>query len=253
MTITLAEEARLYSFDSRVRYSEVDANGNLEIVSLINYLQDCSTFQSEHKGLGLTFMRERRFAWVLAATHIEMGRLPRFCERITVSTWCNAMKRFTANRYFTIADEAGELVVRASSLWTTVSTETPKMLPIPESEKAYLEDTPAPPLSGRLERKVVGQGEAQEGAPIVVAAHNLDTNNHVNNAQYVLLAQDALEALGLGVAPEQVACVESQYKRQAHLGDVMVPHVFDEGGARTVSLDDEAGETFAATRFTLRR
>lgn len=35
----------MYAFDSRVRYSECDETGTLSIVSMIDYLQDCSTFQ----------------------------------------------------------------------------------------------------------------------------------------------------------------------------------------------------------------
>ena len=37
----------MYQFQSRIRYSEVDSEGRLTMASLINYFQDCSTFQSE--------------------------------------------------------------------------------------------------------------------------------------------------------------------------------------------------------------
>ena len=36
----------MYEFDSRVRYSEVDHHGTMTVPALINYFQDCSTFQS---------------------------------------------------------------------------------------------------------------------------------------------------------------------------------------------------------------
>ena len=36
----------MYTFESRVRYSETDCEGKLTMASLINYFQDCSTFQS---------------------------------------------------------------------------------------------------------------------------------------------------------------------------------------------------------------
>ena len=41
------KESDMYTFDSRVRYSETDEEGNLSVVGIMNYLQDCSTFQSE--------------------------------------------------------------------------------------------------------------------------------------------------------------------------------------------------------------
>ena len=37
----------MYTFDSRIRYSETDETGALSLLGVINYMQDCSTFQSE--------------------------------------------------------------------------------------------------------------------------------------------------------------------------------------------------------------
>ena len=37
----------MYSFDSFVRYSEVGEDKKLTLDGIINYFQDCSTFQSE--------------------------------------------------------------------------------------------------------------------------------------------------------------------------------------------------------------
>mgnify|MGYP000603361539 CR=1 FL=1 len=41
-----------YSFTSRIRYSEIGEDGNLTLPGLINYFQDCSTFQfgSDRRG-----------------------------------------------------------------------------------------------------------------------------------------------------------------------------------------------------------
>ena len=45
----------MYTFDSRIRYSETDETGALSLLGVINYLQDCSTFQSEDIGLGVEY------------------------------------------------------------------------------------------------------------------------------------------------------------------------------------------------------
>ena len=34
----------MYTFDSRIRYSETDETGALSLLGVINYMQDCSTF-----------------------------------------------------------------------------------------------------------------------------------------------------------------------------------------------------------------
>ena len=48
----------MYTFDSRVRYSEVGVDGNLTLIALLEYFQDCSTFHSEDIGLGMDYLRE---------------------------------------------------------------------------------------------------------------------------------------------------------------------------------------------------
>ena len=45
---------------SRVRYSEIDESGALSPLSLINYLQDCSTFHAEDVGAGICLLYTSR-------------------------------------------------------------------------------------------------------------------------------------------------------------------------------------------------
>ncbi len=47
----------MYTFDRRVRYSEIDHHGTMKLPALINYFQDCSTFQSEDIGQGLEVLK----------------------------------------------------------------------------------------------------------------------------------------------------------------------------------------------------
>lgn len=45
----------MYTFDSRVRYSETGEDGLLEPAGDRGYFQDASTFQSEDLGIGIVF------------------------------------------------------------------------------------------------------------------------------------------------------------------------------------------------------
>lgn len=64
----------MYTFDSRIRYSETDSQGKLTMASLINYFQDCSTFQSEDLGLGVEKLKEMHLVWVLSSWQIVVER-----------------------------------------------------------------------------------------------------------------------------------------------------------------------------------
>ena len=82
----------MYTFDSRVRYSEIDHTGNMTLPALINYFQDCSTFQSEDIGLGTEVLKAKKKAWILSYWQIVIERLPALGERITAGTFATEFK-----------------------------------------------------------------------------------------------------------------------------------------------------------------
>ena len=235
----------MYSFDGRVRYSECDGSGRLSLVSLINYFQDCSTFQSEELGMGLASLTERGLAWVLALWQIEIDELPAFGERVRVSTWCYEMTRAHALRNFELVDASGRSLARANSQWLVFDAGRGRATRVPDDQRVYLSPEPPLPMPA-LTRRLRSEGGAVRCRPTVVAEHSLDTNSHVNNAQYVLLAQEAL--CGMGARPRSRK-VTVQYRRQAHLDDVIVPFAHVTEGRWDVELTDESGAAYALVRF----
>ena len=232
----------MYSFDSRIRYSECDETARLDYVALVNYLQDCSTFHTESMGLGLSYLAAHRFAWLIAAWQIKIVRRPRFLEHVTVSTWCCDMSRTLAQRCFSIVDGQGEPCVLADSIWFTYDTAAGRPCRIPDSEFAYLTDEPRLDLP-KTERKLKVTGDYVEATPIVIGPQHLDTNKHVNNAQYVLMA---LSVLPEGFEPSRI-CV--QYKLQTMEGETLVPRLYEEARGTVVELVDLEGETRAVVRL----
>lgn len=238
----------MYAFDSRVRYSECDETGTLSIVSIIDYLQDCSTFQGAELGRSFRETMDDGFAWLIAAWQIEVSRLPRFFEPIRVCTWCYGFERSLAYRNFLMETADGETLVRADSIWFPYAMETGRILRIPESEQVYIQGDERLDMP-KTNRKVKAQGPFVEAGAIAVSEQLIDTNGHVNNAQYVALAIDALEELGEAFEPSRI-CV--QYKAQARLGDTIIPHVHGDGEARVVDLAGEGDISYAVVRLEMR-
>lgn len=235
----------MYSFESRVRYSECDRTGRLSLVSMVNYLQDCSTFHSEEVDCGFKALGERGIAWILAIWRIEIDELPALSENITVSTWCYEMTRSHANRCFSIQDASGKTLVRADSQWFVYDTARGRVGRVPEDQRVYLGDEPRLEMAP-LEKRLQPEGEGQVCSPVTVRAHNLDTNQHMNNAQYVLLALDALAELG-HAGP--VGSIEVLYRKMALLGDVIVPVVYRRNEGWDVELAGEDGAAYAILRL----
>ncbi len=239
----------MYSFHSTVRYSECDTNSILSIPALINYLQDCSTFHIESVGHGIEYCRERHFAWFIAAWQIQVERLPHFTEDIKVTTWSYAKRPTLANRLFTMEGADGELLAQADSLWFPFDVVENRVRRIPEEEFDYIKDENVPVTLPPTRRKLKLQGDSRRLRPIEVVEHHLDSNNHVNNGQYVAMATNAVKTQDADFAPHRI-CV--QYKNAAKLGDVVVPHLYAEERGYAVDLADEEGKSYAIVRMERR-
>ena len=91
-----------YTFDSKVRFSEVDHTGRITLPGIINYFQDCSTFQSESIGLGVDYFAEHNRAWVLTYWQVVIEEYPRLAQEINIAT----------QREISIGDLAKEIIAQ---------------------------------------------------------------------------------------------------------------------------------------------
>ena len=243
----------MYEIESRVRYSECDEFGSLSLVGLINYLQDCTTFHSEDIGRGVTYMKQRHIAWLIAAWQIEIERLPHFGERIRVATWCHTMARTLASRNFVIYDEEGTELIRADSQWFVYDFDAERPVRIAQDQLVYLSDEP--PLNmPPTKRRIKLEGTAQEAPSLVVTEAHLDSNRHVNNAQYLGMAVQALaadESLREHDGTPDIRRIVIAYQRQAYLGDVVVPHIYHQQDTCSIDLTTPDGDSYATVRLEL--
>lgn len=248
----------MYSFEGRVRFSEIDESGRLSIPGLVNYLQDCSTFHSMAVGMWPEHAFETGRVWMISAWEIEIDALPRVGDEIRVSTWASGFKGLRANRNFTLcmADDvtSERPLVRADSSWFMFDTNAKRPIRIPDEEadpyRPDLEHDPVLPLPA-IPRMIRVTGEGAPTSPVTVTGAHLDMNHHVNNAQYVSLALGALDEwheATTGAATPQVRRLDVHYSRAAKLGDVVCPHVHETGEGLVVTLDDEASKPYALVR-----
>lgn len=234
----------MYSFNSRVRYSEVNSEQEMTLPALLDYLQDCCTFQSEELASGVDYLKEHHQAWVLSSWEVFVKRYPKLAENITINTWPYDFKNFYGYRNFTITDEQGEVVAAANSVWVFMDTE--KMKPVKISDhfiEVYRDEMGKRLERDWSERKIKICGETEQKAPIAVQRFHIDTNHHMNNSKYVMTAENYL--------PEEfeTASLRVEYKKAAVQDDILYPEVLENGKNIIVSLADECGKAYAIVSF----
>ncbi len=222
----------MYSYESRIRYSELDETGHLKIEALLDYFQDCSTFHSEDIDLGVDYLKDQNMVWVLSSWQIVVERYPRLGERVTIATAPYDFKGFIGYRNFWMVDQKGERIACANTIWSLIDIEKGKPArPTQEMLQKYV-------LQEKLDmeyapKRIAIPKELEAGEAIVIRSHHLDTNHHVNNGQYVRIAIDSLSK------ECHVKQLRAEYKKQSYLGDVLTPYIaFTEDGKHVIVLKD---------------
>lgn len=233
-----------FEFDAHVRYSETTHNGTMALPALIDIFQDCSIFHSEMIGYGPGFLKNEQKAWVLTHWHIVVDRYPKLAERITVGTFASSFKTVSAGRDFYLRDAEGHVIARAHSTWGFMDLAAGKPVrPSAEHVAAYGLGTPLEMPKESRKIALPAANELHACDSIVVQRDLIDTNEHVNNSQYVRIA---LGSLSDEVRPHRVRV---DYRRSAVLGDVVCPHVAIEEDRIVVLLADEDGAPYGAVEL----
>lgn len=232
----------MYKLNSRVRYSEAGANSTLTCHALLNYLQDSSTLHSEALGESGAQLRAQNMAWILSFWQICIENMPKLSEDITVSTWPYQTKGLFGLRNFCMENSRGDKIVRANSIWVLVDATTGRPIRITDEVSSHYPDEPKLEMD-YCDRKIPIPELYEEKEAIVVPKYFIDTNNHMNNAKYVMLAEEYLPT------DFCVKEIRVEYKNAAVLGDVIVPRVTNCKKETTVVLVDKDGRAFATVQF----
>lgn len=248
----------MYTYDSRIAYSETDTDMILRVDALVDYFQNCSTFQTQDGPMDIDTLKNMGLVWVINSWQIDITRLPALGERVTIGTVPYDMKSFMGFRNFFMDTDKGERLAVANTVWSLIDMD--KALPVritPEIMAAYPLDERLPMeyLPRKISFPAVDNAadnlEVTAGERIVVSEHHLDSNLHVNNGQYIRIALDTAGSISSQkIVP---ARIRADYRKQARLGDIFFPKTAlrSSQGQRvyTVSLDDETGLPYAIIEF----
>lgn len=221
----------------------------------MNYFQDCSTFQSEDSGIGLEYLGQRDQAWVVNSWQVDVTRYPSLSENVIIGTIPYEIKGFVGCRNFFMDTEDGKRLAVANSVWALINMKTGSPVRVtPEIIEGYPIGDKLPMDYQPRKMSFPAEGITKETAPIKVQTFHLDTNQHVNNNQYISIGMGCLRALNDNNKTPNVGRLRAEYKMQAHLGDVIYPLCnvrTDEGRfIYTVSLNDENHKPYCIIEVT---
>ncbi len=237
---------KLYQHKDRVSYSRVDTQGKLKVHAIVNALQDCCLFHSEEVGQSCMELKKDSYAWLVNTWHVVIKQRPSMGEEFVVKTWPYKFRGVFGMRNFLLENAAGEVMAYADSQWFYFNHETgTPARPTKEAVEPFgLEE--AYPMEHKP-RKVVYPDDLTYRDTICVCSNHLDTNEHVNNGEYVRMAADYLP-VGYEVTELRV-----EYRLAAKLGDKIQIHTKEEEENYYVVMTDDKLSPYVITCFTKER
>jgi medium-chain acyl-[acyl-carrier-protein] hydrolase len=168
----------------QVHYSQLDYFKRVKITTIVDFFNDMAVYQSEILGIGLEYLKENGFGWVILKWDINIIKTPKYLDEIIVKTQPTGKRRIFAYRNFEIRDLQGNLMVEAKSIWSLVKIKDLKPVQIPDvvSDKYKLED------SNDIQNKIKDPNNFEGRAnsiDIRIRYGDIDTNGHVNNEKYI--------------------------------------------------------------------
>ena len=237
----------MYEYEKRIGFSECDTDRRLTVTALIDAFQDCSTFQSEDAHVGFDVLEAMNLVWVVNYWEVQIEKLPKLCDRVTVGTFPYSFKSCFGLRNFYMKDERGDFLVKANSMWTLINSKEVRPVKAPEFISSAYTIEEKLDMSYNSRKVAIPEGEEVrviEKDPVEIAKHHLDSNNHVNNGQYVKLAMSEIEA-----DHDNITSLRIDYRRQAMLGDVIYPVVYENGNETVVALYDSGKNPYSVSQF----
>lgn len=233
----------MYTYEMNAGYSVMDASLHMTVPAILDCFQDAAIFEAENGRITMEYLYNRHIVWVLSSWQIVIDRRPGLNERIKIATSPYDFKGFLGYRNFTLTGGEDDVIVRAASIWTLVDTEKhcPAKL-TPEMQDAY---EMAPKLAMEYApRKIVLLGDGEEQEHFKVRKYQIDSNQHMNNVEYVRLAMETI--------PDEAKIRELrvEYRKAALFGDEVTVIVTKAEDKYQVILRDTEGGIYAVVEFT---
>jgi len=172
-----------YQMKMKIPFDMADMNGHIKLPDVVLLSLQVSGMQSIELGVGdKTILENYNLVWIISGYDIEVIRLPRFGEEITIETEALSYNRLFCYRRFTIYDEAGQELIHMMTTFVLMDRDSRKVHAVEPEILA--------PYQSEFDKKLIrGPKYANLEEPISkdynVRFYDLDMNGHVNNSKYL--------------------------------------------------------------------
>ena len=168
--------------------NDVDARFDLKVSAIFRLFQDVAMLATRDLKVDSMSLSKRNIDWVITRMMVEIKRLPKCDEQISVFTYPGKDMAMLYPRYFFITDAKGEIIIRSSSIWCLIDNDTRKVIVDKDVIKKLPEETHDSQLP--FPEKIAMPMNQKYVERRVIHYSDLDFNSHMNNVRYIELLTD---------------------------------------------------------------
>lgn len=117
-----------YQMKMKIPFDMADMNGHIKLPDVILLSLQVSGMQSIELGVSdKAILEDYNLVWIIAEYDIEVVRLPRFAEEITIETEALSYNRLFCYRRFTIYNEAGQELIHMMATFVLMDRDSRKV------------------------------------------------------------------------------------------------------------------------------
>jgi acyl-ACP thioesterase len=203
--------------DWEINFLQCYPNGYLKYTDLCNILQLTAGVHAELGGISFSDMQEHHQAWVLSRMRIEIKRLPKWRDVITVKTWINSLENSRSIRCLELYD-GDEKIVGCETFWAVFNTQTrrPENLSLAhEHFEKYPNDKATEIQFSKIDTSIDKTFVTEK----TILLSDLDIVNHANSVKYLEWCLDNVDPKLL--LNQKIESFEMNYLKEVSLEDTI--------------------------------
>lgn len=231
-----------YTMTVSVATYDVGPDDRMRLSAVLRYQQEAAEQHLAPWGLGWNALMEDGIAFVASRWHLQVDRLPRMGETVSVTTWHRERKGPRFYRCFAWQDAEGNPLLCGVMQYALVAVEDHRLLRGDEFDRYGVQEQP--------QRTVACADPAKWRMPpttpvgdMTVRWSDTDRNGHLNNTRFADLVCDGMPN---GMDGRQLTDVEMYFAGEARLGETLTLENAVAEGVAYVSGRTERGAAFAA-------
>jgi len=223
-----------------VTLPDVGEKNRLTNKAILRMLQEIACIHSSYSDFGVNDAEKTGMAWILLNWKLQVFSRPVWNTKLKINTWSSKQSHLSFYRDFEVFDENNNLVALATSKWVLYDINKGSLVKITDDIKSKYVHVDKHVFDMPMNEKLKETENSTLVTDYIICRHDIDTNHHVNNLNYLDFAYEAI--------PEDIFLnydfknVEIMYKHEAKLGEKLNLYYGKQDNSNIIAIKNKGND-----------